>query len=121
MTSRDIAIEACAHMMPLGEELARKIAVRIEERIEELVAGVKAENSTLRTIVAKAKIPCVYCGLDNMAKCVHGFPGCARADDIMCGEDEAMRGMIAKIADLNRQLAAERACADAFRRGSHEA
>lgn len=27
--------------------------------------------------------PCLYCGLREMALCARGFPGCARADDMM--------------------------------------
>ncbi|MDE2106855.1 MAG: hypothetical protein KGL39_57095 [Patescibacteria group bacterium] len=57
----------------------------------------EAENSCLHTVVAKANIPCVYCGLDNMALCKSGFPGCAKADDIICGEDEHMRGLVARL------------------------
>lgn len=56
------------------------------------VEGLRAENTTLRTVVAKAPgTPCVYCGLEDMSRCAAGFPGCAKADDIICGEDEMFR------------------------------
>jgi hypothetical protein len=43
------------------------------------------ENNTMRRIIANSEIDCVYCKLPkvDMAKCVSGFPGCARADDMM--------------------------------------
>ncbi len=47
------------------------------------------ENDKLRVIIAKSELPCLYCKLDrsDMAKCRSGFPGCARADDLMLGDD----------------------------------
>lgn len=59
--------------------------------IESVIASVMAENATLRGLVAKVVMPCHYCGVDNMAKCPSGFPGCALADDLLCGEDDAQR------------------------------
>ena len=49
--------------------------------IEEL----QAENDKLRLIIAKSNLDCIYCELPkaDMAKCVHGFPGCGRADDLV--------------------------------------
>jgi hypothetical protein len=43
------------------------------------------ENDRLRAALAHSKDPCVYCSLpaEEMAKCRAGFPGCARADDMM--------------------------------------
>lgn len=49
------------------------------------------ENDLLRGMVSKLKIPCHYCGLDDMSKCKSGFPGCALADDMMIGEDETFK------------------------------
>lgn len=50
------------------------------------IAELEQENDKLRGIIANAPIPCIYCKLpkDDMAKCRSGFPGCARADDMMC-------------------------------------
>lgn len=44
------------------------------------------ENDILRGIAAKI-MPCHYCGVDEIAKCPHGFPGCALADDLMCADE----------------------------------
>lgn len=45
----------------------------------------RKENDTLRGLLANSKADCAYCGLKSaeMAKCKRGFPGCARADDMM--------------------------------------
>lgn len=55
------------------------------DRLRIRLAELEKENDKLRDIIARADIPCVYCGLpkDQMAKCVHGFPGCGRADDLI--------------------------------------
>jgi hypothetical protein len=41
-----------------------------------------AENSKLRAILARADVPCIYCGITDMSQCTRGFPGCARMDDL---------------------------------------
>ena len=46
-----------------------------------------AENSKLRGILARADVPCIYCGLADMSQCARGFPGCARMDDIQQDTD----------------------------------
>jgi len=45
------------------------------------------ENNKLRGLLAAGKGDCIYCGLPavDMPKCAHGFPGCARADDLAIG------------------------------------
>ena len=53
-------------------EKAKAQAVEIE-RLDK-------ENTTLRGI-ATAIMPCHYCGVDEIAKCPKGFPGCSLADD----------------------------------------
>ena len=47
----------------------------------------REENDKLRAYIADSTYPCLYCGLskEDTAKCVHGFPGCGRADDLMTG------------------------------------
>lgn len=62
-----------------------------EEQAESLAAmlngsdAVVAENSRLRAALAMSDQPCAYCTLpaDEVAKCASGFPGCARADDMV--------------------------------------
>lgn len=47
--------------------------------------GLRKENDRLRALLAFGNDPCVYCALPakDMIKCVSGFPGCARGDDMM--------------------------------------
>ena len=49
------------------------------------VAGLRAENRTLRKALATSGADCPYCGLPaaDLAKCESGFPGCGRTDDIV--------------------------------------
>lgn len=63
----------------------RKILIFIKMR---LTAVIK-ENDKLRFLLAKSKADCVYCGkpAEDFSKCTYGFPGCPRADDLMCGDD----------------------------------
>lgn len=46
------------------------------------------ENDALRAIAAR-QMPCHYCGVTEITRCPHGFPGCALADDLSCGEISA--------------------------------
>ena len=48
------------------------------------IEKLRAENDAMRALLAYGSDPCVYCGLPkaDMARCVHGFPGCGRADDM---------------------------------------
>lgn len=78
----------------MRQELA--IAKRERERIER-------ENTILRGMTAK-NMPCRYCGVDEIAKCPQGFPGCGLADDILCAQDEQMRYMLAELAELRREV-----------------
>ncbi len=65
----------------------------------------RAENTHLRTLVAVQATPCVYCGLTEMAKCTRGFPGCARADDLICGEEEAFKAVVSERNTLRAEVA----------------
>lgn len=69
------------------DELDRELqdADRRENSLMRELAEATAENNRLRAALASSKDPCVYCQLpkDEMAKCRSGFPGCARADDLM--------------------------------------
>lgn len=54
---------------------------RLTAKIKEL----EADNDRLRVMLSNSNQPCFYCGLSKrwMSKCKHGFPGCARADDMV--------------------------------------
>lgn len=74
-----------------------------------------AENTRLRAALARSKDPCVYCSLpaEKWAECRSGFPGCARADDMMgCPElgasmeAQELRAEIAKLAQNQANLVA---------------
>lgn len=54
------------------------------------ITALLAENNTLRALWANSEMDCVYCGLSkaNMSKCLSGFPGCARADDMYSGQTQ---------------------------------
>lgn len=83
------AVEYCGGVRMTGsmEEVADGDFVRFEDcdlqrrRIEAL----ERVNDQLRKKVAESSMDCLYCGLSkaDMAKCVSGFPGCGRADDMM--------------------------------------
>ena len=47
------------------------------------------ENIELRALLAHGSDPCIYCGLPakELSKCVMGFPGCGRADDMLAFND----------------------------------
>ena len=46
----------------------------------------RRENTVLRGVLAKSKVPCIYCGIETMSECKSGFPGCGRMDDLMAAE-----------------------------------
>ena len=51
---------------------------------------VEEENDKLRHLLAAiilgiAESKCHYCGLSDVSKCAHGFPGCPLMDDLMLG------------------------------------
>jgi hypothetical protein len=52
------------------------------------IEQLSAENDKLRSLLANGSDPCIYCGLpkNDIAKCEHGFPECARADDMLNNE-----------------------------------
>jgi hypothetical protein len=57
------------------------------ERVGRTFDEISLENDALRQLLAQSDAKCPYCGLasEDMAKCERGFPGCARADDEICG------------------------------------
>lgn len=72
------------------DEATEKLVQQAQQLLKDKVRA-EQENTILRGIVAKMNKPCHYCGKENMAECPSGFPGCALADDIMCGEDQTYR------------------------------
>jgi len=59
------------------------------ERAEREREEARKENDFMRVRLAESGKNCVYCNLpaSDMAKCSAGFPGCARADDLLtCDE-----------------------------------
>jgi hypothetical protein len=54
------------------------------EAITRFLENTLEENDRLRAALANSELPCVYCGLSakEWIKCQHGFPGCARFDDV---------------------------------------
>lgn len=58
------------------------------------IERLRQENDYLRGLIPALTSKCVHCGLENMAKCAYGFPGCAWADDIMCAEEEIMKRLL---------------------------
>lgn len=83
----DLCVWLLDEMDKLAHDIERHMGVTNEK---------VRENDHLRGLVGNLKIPCVYCGLENMGECRSGFPGCARADDIMIGEDAFIRGLSEK-------------------------
>ncbi len=61
-------------------------ASECEKYLRDTLAEANKENDKLRGILAASKLPCIYCGLEDMGLCRKGFPGCARADDLMVND-----------------------------------
>jgi len=76
---------------------------QLSDRLAE-IATLRAENSTIKSVLSLVPGKCIYCGLEDWSKCPSGFPGCARADDMLCGEDEASRRLIAERDTLRAAL-----------------
>lgn len=61
--------------------------VRVEdyELQQRRIEALERVNDQLRRKWSESPMDCLYCGLSaaDMAKCVSGFPGCGRADDMM--------------------------------------
>ena len=58
-----------------------------EEQLLQEMNRLQKENDTLRYIIADSDLTCLYCGQTkaDMDKCVMGFPGCGRMDDLVLG------------------------------------
>ena len=100
------AIASYTSLFETEEELT------LEQCREELTR----ENDTLRAIAAKV-MPCMYCGVDSIAKCPRGFPGCGLADDISCYQDTLATALIAerkRVEVLERALVRDSLYVDAL-------
>lgn len=69
----------------MSEPISREALMKALENVTVINAQIEKENDFLRKILSKSDADCIYCGLPkkDMAKCVHGFPGCGRADDLL--------------------------------------
>lgn len=68
-----------------------------EEGVE--LERLRKENGVLRAFVANIDLPCMHCRLskDDMHRCQLGFPGCARADDMLCADMTELKWMFLEI------------------------
>ena len=95
------------------------VSIDFARQLERELREVQSENTRLRAALANSNGACVYCTLpkEQWAECRSGFPGCARADDVMgCPElgaalelqeaQERIRLLIAE-RDSARQQAAQ--------------
>lgn len=73
-------------------------------KLESENADLKKENTFLRGLVAKLNIKCIHCGNDDISKCPEGLPGCSKADDLFCADEETLKRLIDEKADLKKQL-----------------
>ena len=60
-----------------------------------------------------------YCGLTDKSKCSRGFPGCAWADDLMCGEEEGYRNLISQLTAAKSALVKAREALNAQKDTMH--
>ncbi len=72
-------------------------------------AETRKENDILRALLPKLKAPCAHCGLEDISKCTRGFPGCAQADDLMCGDDAWLKGIKERFRRAESELKRSRA------------
>lgn len=58
--------------------------------IEVELDALRDENTLLRALLAWGNDPCAYCGLQSsdMSRCLRGFPGCFRSDDMQLRTDK---------------------------------
>ena len=98
------------------EQVAYRVAAQGQELERELTAEraarerAEAENATLRGLLGNSGKPCAHCGLpvEQWGECVHGFPGCARADDAQLSDLFAVRAALAEAEAGRVQAEAER-------------
>lgn len=95
-----------------AEDLNALYKVRTERDAARL-ATLEAENDMLRGIVAKI-MPCHYCGVEEIAKCPSGFPGCALGDDLFVASERQDAHLRARVGTLEAELATGRAAHEAL-------
>lgn len=97
-TQRDLAVAMNNTYLAFPGLLARLEAAE-REREE-----ARKENDFMRLRLAESDKACVYCDLPKteMGACAHGFPGCARADDLLHCDELTRRD-----AKQRREVAAE--------------
>lgn len=81
-----------------------RLLMQLQQQQSTAMEALGRENNTIKMILAKQAIPCLYCGLEDMSKCAKGFPGCAKADDLICGEEEHGRYLIKTMEALREAL-----------------
>lgn len=99
------ALEQDRRRVAERQVLTHETNLRLLDTAYAEIEHLRAENTSLRTLIAVQPTPCVYCGLTEMAKCASGFPGCARADDLICGEDEAFKAVVSERNSLRAEVA----------------
>lgn len=82
------------------EQLETILAGQVELFANRVLSQLRDENETLRVVFNRFGRPCIHCGIADMAKCPHGFPGCAWADDLMAFDQCANRTVRKLRADL---------------------
>jgi hypothetical protein len=83
-------------------------------------AELEVENNKLRGLLAQGKGDCVYCGLPaaEISKCPHGFPGCARMDDIVNAPETKLE--VENAALVIRVVTLENVIRELLKGGEHE-
>jgi hypothetical protein len=73
------------------------------ERLQEA----QKENDQLRSLLSTSKADCAYCGLpaNRMAECASGFPGCARADDMLCSATPTRDDLLDELTEARAEAA----------------
>jgi hypothetical protein len=77
---------------------------------DSVIAELRTENNKLRGLLAAGKGDCAYCGLPaaDIAKCLHGFPGCARMDDIVNAPETKLEvenaALVIRVANLENVI-----------------
>jgi DNA repair exonuclease SbcCD ATPase subunit len=83
-----------------------------DERLQEA----QKENDQLRSLLSTSKADCAYCGLpaNRMAECASGFPGCARADDMLCSATPTRDDLLDELTEARAEAARLREALEPF-------
>ena len=90
----------------MSEPISREALMQTIENLTVSNQELLTENNKLRGLLAAGQGDCVYCGLPaaDIAKCPHGFPGCARMDDIVAAQETEKDKRIDELWHENRKL-----------------